>query len=242
MARLEEKVKLPSNGILYGKSIPGELTIKNMTVDEESLLYGSTNDKAIDNILSSIIDEDIDVNSLIAPDKHFLLVRTRILTYGNIYPLEVTCPKCGQFHYDLDLNTLPVTELDPKFVDSWEITLPQCKSRVKLRIPTGNDMNEMEVAVKRKSNKFGINLERAMYIGGLAINISKIDDEDVLFDEAYQFIHDLSGMDSSYFKKHLNEVDVGYDTLITVNCPKCGEEIKFRLPMTGDFFRAQFDE
>lgn len=242
MARMTEKVKLPSNGVLYGKEIPAELTVQNLTVDEEAMLYGSNGDKAIDNILDSIIKEDIDINSLITPDKHFLLVRARVLTYGPEYPLEVTCPRCGEFHYDVNLSELPVSYLDSSFINEREITLPQSKDVLTIKIPIGHDVNHAEQQVKRKVNKFGVNQAKANYISGLSMNIVKINGEEAVFDEAYQFVSELSGMDSSYLKKEINKIDVGYDTMVIAECPKCGQDVSFRLPMTGDFFRTKFDD
>ena len=240
--RLSEKVKLPSNGVLYGKNIPTEVTVREMLADEEACLYGSSRDKAITEILNSVIEEDFDVDQLIIPDKHFLLVRARMLTYGTNYPLEINCNRCGNFQYDFDLNDLVVNELDPAFEAEREIELPRSKRKITLKIPTGEDLNNVEKEIKRKVMKFNLNEDKVRYVAGLVSSISKIDGEDVFFDEAYQIVSDLSGYDISYLKKEINKVDVGYDTIITVECPKCGQEITLRLPMTADFFRAEFKD
>lgn len=241
MARMTEKVTLPSNGLLYGKTIPAQLTVQNLTADEESMLYGASGDKAINDIVKSIVQEDIDPKVLTAFDRHFLLMKGRILTYGSNYPVEVRCPRCGMFHVDLDLNTLPVYELDPKYAEPWDIEpLPQSKSVLTLYIPNGADYDVMESELKRRIAKYNLNEDRARYKANIAINIAKIDGEDVSFDEAFNFVSELSGMDSSFLKKQINDIEVGYDTLIVTSCPKCGNDVELRLPMTADFFRTEF--
>ena len=65
MARLTETVKLPSNNVFYDEDFPKELTIQNMTIDEESYIYGSSGDKALDQIIQSCIKEDIDMYGLL---------------------------------------------------------------------------------------------------------------------------------------------------------------------------------
>lgn len=243
MARMTEKIKLPSAGLLYEGEIPAELTIQNLTADEESMLYGSSGDKAIDDIVKSIVKENIDVDLLTVFDRHFILMKGRILTYGPKYPIDLTCPKCGSFHYDVDLNSLPVYELDKEHAKPWDLKpLPQSKAVVTLHVPTGADADEAEAALKRKVTKFNLNEDRARYKANMASNICKIDGQEVYFDEAFQFVSDLSGMDSSYLKKEINKLEIGYDTIITAICPKCGNEIQVRLPMTADFFRTQFDD
>lgn len=241
MARMTEKVTLPSNGLLYGKSIPANLTVQNLTADEESMLYGSSGDKAINDIVGSIVQEKIDPKVLTAFDRHFLLMKGRVLTYGPNYPLEIRCPKCGFFHADVDLNSLPIYELDPKYAEPWEIEpLPQSKTVLTLYIPNGVDYDAMESDLKRRVTKYNLNEDRARYKANIAINIAKIDGEDVSFDEAFNFVSELSGMDSSFLKKEINKIEVGYDTMIVQPCPKCGTDVEVRLPMTADFFRTEF--
>lgn len=243
MARMTEKITLPSNGFLYGGKIPTELTIQNLTSDEESMLYGSAGDKAIDSIVKSIVKEDIDVNELTVFDRHFILMKGRILTYGPMYPIEVKCACGNSFHYDVDLNNLPVYDLDPGFENSWDIQkLPQCGKVVTLHIPDGYEMTEMERIVKRRCAKYGLVEGRERYKANIAMNILKIDGEDVAPEMALQFVSELSGMDSSFLKKEINKLEVGYDTFITVPCPKCGEDVSLRLPMTADFFRTEFND
>lgn len=243
MARLTEKVTLPSNGVLYDpKRIPASLTIHNMTVEDEALLYGSNSDKAITQILKSVIEEDIDVDELITADKHFLLVRARILTYGPIYKVSGIRCRCGKDQtYEIDLAKLPVNMLDSSTEIEREITLPVSGLVFKIKLPTGYDILEMEREVKRKVSKYNINEGVANYIGGLAMNIVAINGNDVLFDEAYKFVSELTGRDSSYLKKEINSIEVGLDTLIIEECSSCGRDIEFRLPMSSDFFRSVDD-
>lgn len=243
MARMTEKITLPSNGLLYDGKIPAELTIQNLTSDEESMLYGSSGDKAIDSIVKSIVKENINVNELTVFDRHFILMRGRILTYGPMYPIEVKCDCGNSFHYDVDLNSLPVYNLEPGFENAWDIApLPQSGSVITLYIPNGSDMDEMDRVVKRRCAKYGLVEERERYKSNIAMNILKIDGEEVSPEAALQFVSNLSGMDNSFLKKQINKLEVGYDTFLSIPCPKCGNDVSLRLPMTADFFRTEFDD
>lgn len=241
MARMTEKIKLPSNGYLYDGTIPAELTIQNLTSDEESILYGSSGDHIIEDIVRSIVKEKIDVNRLTVFDRHFILMKGRILTYGPMYPIEVKCDCGNSFQYDVDLNELPVYSLDSDLENGWDIPeLPQCKKVVTLHIPDGVDTIEMDRVVKRRVAKYGLVEGRERYKSNIAVNILKIDGEEVSPEVALQFVSELSGMDNSFLKKEINKLEVGYETLLTVPCPKCGKDVSLRLPMTADFFRTEF--
>ena len=61
---------------------------------------------------------------------------------------------------------------------------------------------------------------------------------DMLPDELYTYISNLSGKDSAFIRKQMNQIKVGYDTNLETDCPHCGETFKFALPMSASFFLA----
>ena len=123
MARINTTIDLPSNGKIYPRK---QLTLQNMTIAEEKFLYGSSSDKAVDNILKScIVDKDVNIDDLIVPDKHYALVQLRVMTYGEDYPVDLTCPACRkEFNNVVKLSTLEVDELPDDFKEPIKITLP----------------------------------------------------------------------------------------------------------------------
>lgn len=246
MARLTEVVKLPSGNVFYPDNFPKELTIQNMTVDEEAFIYGSTGEKAIDQIVKACVletEEQGFVQSyLISDDRHYLLTKIRILTYGPEYPITAICGQCGAFDYKVDLTTVPIDTITSKEDVVRTIKLPQSGDEILTKIPNGAEKDEIDKENKRSIARFNRNPGKAAYITGIISSIDKINGEELFFNEMYQHISELSGMDSSFLKKELNKISIGYDTDIQVECPKCQKGIKLRLPMTADFFRTQFND
>jgi hypothetical protein len=80
------------------------------------------------------------------------------------------------------------------------------------------------------------------YIYRLMVNIATVDGEELTSPDLQSFVEGLSGKDSSYLKNKIGKLKVGYDTEIIEECHKCGEDVKFNLPLTYDFFRTRFDD
>ena len=238
MARQVSLVRLPSNGKLYDIN---ELSIQNMTVAEEKFLLGSNGNKSISTILSKcVIDgEKIDFNNLIEADRFFLLVQIRVLTYGEDYDVNLRCANCNKsFEHTIKLSELEVDELDDTFHDHWEFVLPGCKDTITMTIPRVKDNIENERLAKKKSEKFHLNMDEVRYIFSMMLGIEKVNGMDMLPDELYTYISNLSGKDSAFIRKQMNQIKVGYDTNLETDCPHCGETFKFALPMSASFFLA----
>ena len=117
MANYTEKHVLPSMGLLNEGLDNGEVVIRNMTTAEEKMLLGSTQD-AFDNILKACIVEpkDLDLDELCSSDKHFLLMKLRIISYGSDYFVGYKCPSCGATsEYKINLDELTVHYLKECF-------------------------------------------------------------------------------------------------------------------------------
>ena len=238
MARLSEIVKLPSNGKMYDIN---ELTIQNMTVAEEKFLLGSNGSKSISTILSKcVLDGDkIDFDNLIEADRFYLLVRIRCLTYGEDYDINLRCSNCNNaFAHVVKLSELEVDELDDSFKDHWEFELPACKDIITMTIPRVKDNVENQRLAKKKAEKFHLNLDEVRYVFGMMLGIEKVNGMEMLPDELYSYISELSGRDSSFIRKQANQVLVGYNTNLEAECPHCGETFKYTLPLSSNFFLA----
>jgi len=70
------------------------------------------------------------------------------------------------------------------------------------------------------------------------LGIEKVNDVELLPDELYSYISDLTGRDSSFLRKELGKIQVGVDTSLETECPHCGETFKYTLPMSSTFFLA----
>jgi len=243
MANYTEKCELPSRGLLSNGV--AEVTIRNMTTAEEKLLLGSTSD-ALDNILKEcvIAPKDIKLDELISPDKHFLIMKLRGLSYGNDYHVTAKCASCGQStEFKIELDSLNVDYLPEDFIEPYdEFELPVCKQKIALKIPRIKDLNDADTKARRYNKKFPEAKGDIAYIYRLMSNIMTIDDKEVNFSEIQKFIEEMHTKDSSYLKNRINKLKVGYDTDIIEECPKCNEEVRFELPITAEFFRTRYDD
>lgn len=238
MARFNEVINLPSNGKIYDLN---ELSIQEMTVAEEKFFLGSNGNKSVNAILQKcVVDGDkIDFNDLIEADRFYILVRIRCLTYGEDYDVSLRCSNCNrEFEHTIKLSELEVNELDDTFKDHWEFQLPVCKDIVTMTIPKVKDNLENERLAKKKAEKFHLNLDEVRYVFGMMLGIEKINGMDMLPDELYSYISNLSGRDSAVLRKQMNNIKVGYETNLETECPHCGQTFKFALPMSLNFFLA----
>lgn len=243
MSRITTTVDLPSNGRVYPIK---QVTLQNMTIAEEKYLYGSSGDNAIDNILKSCItDKKVNIDDLIVPDKHFLLVQLRVLTYGEDYPVDLECrnPDCRkQFSHNVKLSTLEVDELPEDFKEPIKFKLPFCGDELEAHIPRSGEVKRFDELAEKKADKYHLNKGEVSYIFNTMLGIDKVNGDEMVEDELYSYISELHAKDSSYIKHVFSKIKVGYYLMLSAKCPYCGRETKFRLPMTSDFFLTKFED
>lgn len=244
MANYTEKHVLPSRGILYSGISP-EVVLRNMNTADEKMLLGSTPD-ALDLILKACIvtPKEINLDELISSDKHFLLLKLRIISYGSEYFVTARCPSCGAMpEYKIDLDSLPVDYLSENFVEPYEsFELPMGKQAIELRIPRIKDLNDADAKARRFHKKFTEAKGDMSYIYRLMTNIATVDGKTLPLPELQKFVEEMAVRDSSYMKNKMNKLKVGIDTEIIEECPKCNSDHKFELPITYDFFRTRYDD
>jgi hypothetical protein len=243
MANYTEKCELPSRGLLG--TTGAEVVIRNMTTAEEKMLLGSTAD-ALDTILKTCIvsPKDIDLTDLISPDKHFLIMKLRVISYGRDYHVSAKCTSCGQFsEYKVDLDSLTIDYLEEGFTEPYdEFELPECNKIIAVKIPRIKDLNDADTKSRRYHKKFPEAKGDMSYIYRLMSNIMSVDSKELSTNELQKFIEELHSKDSSYLKNRINKLKVGYDTDIFEDCPKCQSEVRFDLPITAEFFRTRFED
>lgn len=244
MATANEVVKLPSGGVFEG--IPKEVTIRNMTTAEEKMLLGSSDD-AFDAIIQKCIvaPEDLKFEDLISADKHFLLMKLRIISYGPVYPVKFKCPYCGHTsEFDVNLDEQEVDYLPEDFVEPYDkFTLPDSKDSISLRIPRIKDLTSLKAKVKRYNKNFPEAIGDISYIFGLMLNIKDINGKELPpWTQLQQYVENLSAKDSSYIRNRISKLKVGLDTAVLKTCPRCKEDLEFQLTIGPEFFHSRLGE
>lgn len=241
MAFFTEHYKLPSGGIVYDRKF-SDVTVRNITTAEEKLLLGSSN-KAIDDLISACIVEpkDLDLSKLIIPDKHFILVKIRVVSYGSEYEVDYRCPSCSKMgKYKINLDDLNVYYLEDGFTQPFDVELPVSKDTLSISIPTGADLDNAEKQGKKLHKKFPEAKGDYAYICRIMANIKEVNSEELTFEKLREYVEAMHGKDSAFLRKSLEDIKVGIDTEIEDTCPLCGDDIKFMLPFGENFFRPQF--
>lgn len=241
-----ESVPLPSGGKCYAEDHPlhGKETveIRAMTAREEDILTSKALIKkgtVISHLIKScMIDKRVDPESLLAGDRNALMVALRVTGYGAGYKVEVDCPACGErSKHSFDLGQLPVKRLDLDPVSPgtnvFETVLPLTKAKVRFKLLTGADEQEIMIAAERrkKQGQRSENLitQRLKYSIVSANGISDRSKIDMM-------VSNLPARDSLYLRKHIDKHEPGIDMSAWMDCPACLEHSEVRLPLGAAFF------
>lgn len=242
-----EVIRLPSckaNVYPDNPELSGDIRIRMMDVNDEKKVFGSVSEDMINRLLKSCVvePEDFDPLVLIPNDRHYLLVKLRVLSYGDQYHGEGVCPECGaeeEFAYSID--DVPIFELDEEFKDPIEVTLPVCKREVGIRILRQKDVDAIKAKAKQMAKSSNVNVREVEFVERVVRKIASIDGKPVNRAEAELFVKGLKAKDRAYMEYILDKTKLGYDNVITVKCSKCGEEYEIPFRLTGEFFRPRFD-
>ena len=243
MAYALEQYDLPSNGLLA--DIPKTVTLRNMTTAEEKMLLGSS-DEAFDTIISKCIQkpENFDIERLISADKHFLLTKLRVISYGPDYHFSYRCPFCGRIsEFSVDLDSLEVKYLKEDFEEPYDtFELPYSKDEISLKIPRVADLKSIKMKAKRYNKKFPEAVGDISLIYGIMANIDKVNGKEMDASSLQRYIEELHTLDSSYIRNRISRLEVGIDTKIYEECPRCHEDLEFAMPMGPEFFHSRRGE
>ena len=239
-----EVVDLPSKGLLYPKDHPlsdGKIAIKYMTARDEDILTSPTLLKkgvAIDRFLQNVIlNQRINVGSLLSGDKNAILVASRINGFGSAYTTKVTCPNCAT----VSENTFDLAGVDQYFGDDHEgydivatehgtfiVKLPRTNFEVEVRLLTSRDENEQ--ANKNYKNRIETNLTDQLK--QVIVSVNGVDEIDIV----HKVVDNLPAYDSRYLRGAFLKVTPGLDMTQHFACQACGFEKEVDIPLTVDFF------
>lgn len=242
---ITDKIKLPSRSLFY-ENIPAELTIRSMGTEEEKLVYSSISDETINTLISAcIVGTTIDVRDLTPIDKHFILMKLRILTYGGEYHIEARCPYCKKKHsYTINLEDLISIDLAEDFEYPLAIDLPISKDKLKLKVLSGADHEAIEKDSKRIYKQFPNYQGDASYHATLMKHILSVEGKEFSVNsERLEYVKLLEGRDSAQIWNAVDSVKYGYDLIVELTCknPLCREEFESGVPSNQEFFRPKYD-
>ena len=248
-------VSLPSKGKLYSEDHPlfgkEEIEIKQMTAKQEDILTSKNLLKkgiAIDRFIQSmLVDQTLDIDSLLLGDKGAILVAARVDGYGPDYTTSVTCPSCSNTtDYTFDLEE----QQEEMLSDSSEVLsseLPENVTRTQegtfmLSLDAGFDVevrplysSDEKRLVKTMANRQKAKLQDSAVTDQLKtmiVSIAGYDDRptvnkavDLMPIRAVREIREI-------YQKIIPSVDLKR----SFSCDACDAETMLEVPLTAEFF------
>ena len=235
-----EVIDLPSRGKVYSKDNPlstGKVEIKYMTAREEDILTSQNliqKGIVIDKLLESlIITDEVSIDDLILGDKNAIMVAARILAYGPEYLVEVTLPDNGdKIEHIFNLADCPFKYIsDDVKGNSFEITLPVSKSKIKFKLLNGHDEKKIDKEIEslQKLNSL-VSPELTTRLKHTIVEVDGSDEKGKIYD----FVDNMLSRDSFYLRQQLAKVSP--DIELTQDLEIGGKTVSVDIPLTVDFF------
>ena len=237
-----EIIDLPSGGKIYGKDSPlfnGKIEIKYMTAKEEDILTSQNlikKGRVVETLLDSlIVTKGITADDLILGDKNAVMVAARILAYGPDYTATINLDTLDDpLEHTFDLSACPFKKL-PKGVDltnnSFKMTLPTSKTKIKFKILTGAEEREIENELKsqRKLNQ-QVTPELTTRLRKVITEVDGETEAAVI----NNFVDNMLSRDSFALRKEITRI--APDIELTQEVKIQGDTVKVAIPMTVNFF------
>lgn len=247
MADYTKEVFLPSKGLFYPDKpeLAGPIVIRMLTADDEKRIFGSQGGDLQKVLLQkTVVSPNFDPDTLVTADRMYLFMQLRIFTYGDDYHVKYDCPFCGAKHLEAKINLtedLVVHELPADFKTVQLVALPVSKKEVALKFLTVGETNAIHNRAKMFAKRSGGTVGEHEYIMTKSARIVTVDGSELSSTEKDTFVKELTGRDSAYLEAMANKVKLGYDFLLNVTCPECGEEVETAWTPTSEFFRPRVD-
>ena len=237
-------IPLPTKGWFYPESNPlssGEVELKQMTAKEEDILANiqlRKSGKFLEKLLESlIVDKSIKQEDILVPDKNAIFIAIRRLSYGDEYPVTVTCPACMEPNkVVVNLSTIENRPFNfdtyTKGENTFTCKLP-CGVTVTYKLQNQVDeknieaeLNQMKKLNQESSRELTTRLKYLLTsIDGNTdrVSIRKFVDEQ------------LMAKDSLALRRHMRDNNPDIDFSFDFKCTSCGHERRQDIPMGLSF-------
>jgi hypothetical protein len=239
-----EEISLPSRGVFYnGEDGPanGVIHIRPMTGAEEQILATQRfvrKGNAVNMIFQRCMQEKFDTQDFLTPDRTYLLIYLRGISYTPQYDAEIRCAECSyKFSTTLDLNELYV-DYCPKDFDKESLAgaLPESGLKYNYRLSRGSDEQKLTEHRERKDRQLvsGNNTDDTLTYRTVQLleDVAGVTDKD----ELMQLVQRLHINDVAHLRNILNEPPFGVDTKVHVFCPSCNADFDVDMPIEANFF------
>ena len=181
------------------------------------------------------------ISELTSPDRNFLLLQLRRITFGDAIEATYVCPSCGEStRITHDLDEVPVRRLNGEghrdvvveLADGWESPGGDYYTSMVFRLPTGVDEERIS-PLTRENASIGMNalLTRCL----VALGDMPNDRREAL---GTKVLTDLTMGDRAAIDRAFRQDMPGLDLTRSVVCDTCGRTFRTTIDLTG-FFSVQ---
>ena len=252
---ITEDFLLPSGGSkIYGESFNGHITLRAMTTIEERMRLGSSDfyPAMVKIVNECIVDNKnadgsykIDSSAFTIFDFDAICVKLRILTYGADYKTQARCIKCGNtFQYKADLTECEFKFLPDDFVEPYSIgPLPRSGDTLGCRFLRIKDRIDIDKQVQDILAKNPDYIGDPAYTLEMERRIMTVNGDDIDPIMVKKYVENMSGMDSDYYHRKIDEEFYGVKRLGYTNCKDsdCDGSAIYIIRSDSEFFRAGVD-
>jgi hypothetical protein len=213
-----------------------------MTAREEDILANQDlirKGKVLDKLLQSLlVNKTVDYRDILTPDKNAIFIAIRRLAYGDTYPVNFTCPGCGErSRIDINLSELKDREIDlekfPRGVNNFEFTLPKSGIKVTYKLLNQHDDDAMEKELTgiRKINKENTS-EVTTRLKYIITSVNGDTDKQVI----RKFVdEELLAVDSRALREYVRDNTPDIDMRFDFKCSNCELERRMDVPVGASF-------
>lgn len=233
-------IPLPSEGKLYPNK-KKNVKVAYLTTADENILTSPNLVESGDFleilINRKLLDTSIRYKDLLPGDRNAIMIWLRATGYGEMYPITIYDNDGNPFDTEINLSELKTINLtvDPEEDGLYSFVLPVSKNRIKFRLLSIGEMEELEAEAESRKDDF-INSESTMILEAQIVSIN--DNKDRAFISDY--VENMRVLDAKKLRDYMNSINCGIDMNISVKAPN-GEIVNTFLPLTTKFFWPDFE-
>jgi hypothetical protein len=250
----EFEVELPVGYVDADGRPHRKVHLRKMTGQEEALLADKklrqNGARLVTEVLASCVRQlgDISpvtrpiISQLSSPDRNFLLLELRKVTFGQELESTYVCPSCaGHTTMVQDLETLPLRRLNGEYTkeivveleDGYEDKGGEVHTTMVFRLPTGEDEERTASTVKENASQ-GMNALLTRCLTGLGTMPAPR--REAL---GTKLISDLTMSDRARIERTMRAEMPGVDMTQKILCENCGRSFQSSLDLTRFFSLPQ---
>lgn len=233
-------IPLPSEGKLYPNK-KKSVKIAYLTTADENILTSPNLVESGDFleilINRKLLEPSLRYKDLLPGDRNAIMIWLRATGYGEMYPITIYDNDGKPFDTEINLSELKTINLtvDPEEDGLYSFTLPVSKNRIRFRLLSIGEMEELEAEAESRKDDF-VNSESTMILEAQIVSINENKDRAFISD----YVESMRVLDAKKLRDYMNKINCGIDMNISIKSPN-GEIVNTFLPLTTKFFWPDFE-